>query len=103
MKQRRLKKRKIVPKKARSIDTRLKEMIHKRRPKLRSKVDRSPFRKSESKSESNGHFLISRLFDCQAGQLIALSILVDSLGDTVVALHPAIQCFLLLWAYRFLR
>ena len=99
MKQRDPIKRKKGQEAARSIDTRLEEMTNKRRPELRSKVARSPFRKSEA----NGHVLIARLLECQAGQLIALSMLVDSLGRTVGALHPAILGLLLLGACRLLK
>jgi hypothetical protein len=82
-----------------SIDTRLKEMTQNRRPKLRPKVSRSPFRKSVP----NGHALVARVIGCKAGQLIALSMLVDSLARPFVALPLSIQGLLLLAAYRLLK
>lgn len=99
MNQRHPTKRKKGHETVRSLDTRLRNMTHKRCPKIRSKGARSPIRKSEA----IGHVLMARLLECQAGQLIALSMLVDSLGGTVVALHPAIQGLLLLGAYRLPR
>jgi hypothetical protein len=103
MKQRHPTKRKKGPETTRSIDTRLKEMTHKRRPRIRSKVARMQFRKAECKSVANGRDLLARLLECQAGQLIGLSMLVDSLGVTVVALHPAIHALLVLGAFRLLK
>ena len=103
MKQLRPARRKRHPDSARSLDTRLVKMAHNLRSVIRSKVARRLFRNAKSKPERNSHVLLARLAEFQTGQLIALSVLVDSFGEVFLNLHPAIQVLLLLWAYRFLR
>ena len=103
MKQLRPVRRKRHPESARSLDTQLVKMAHNPRSVIRSKVARRLFRNAKSKPERNSHVLLASLAGCQAGQLIALSVLVDSLGEVFLNLHPAIQVVLLVWAYRFMR
>lgn len=78
-------------------------MTHKRRTRIRSKGARMQFRKAECKSEVNGYFVMARLLECQAGQLIAFSVLVASIGATVVALPQSFQALLLWCVYRLMK
>ncbi len=103
MKQLRPIRRKRHPESASSLDTRLVEMAHNPRSGIRSKVTRRLFRNAKSKPERNSHVLLACLAEFQTGQLMALSLLVDSLGEVFLNLHPAIQVVLLVCAYRFMR